>query len=159
MRTVGEVAWAVTVGFCGLSVIEQSGWIGIFVDAINRRFHSVFENFRNGLVCRQHAFLNELVALCVNDGICDLGTTLVVEADFNFRHFQVERAVGEASGAHRGCERPAFFYHSDKFRVRAFWSGFTVENCLCLLVGKFRTTVDHGIDEDRFADLSGKINF
>jgi hypothetical protein len=69
------------------------------VDPIDGGLHALTKNFRDGLVRRQHAFLDELVALGVDDGLGDGGATLVIESDLDFRHFEIEGAVFKPAAA------------------------------------------------------------
>ena len=131
----------------------QARWIGILVNPIDGGFHALAQDFRDGFVGGEHAFLDELVALRVDDGIGGAGAALVIEADFDFRHFEIERAVGETAAAHGGGEVPAFPDHRHELRIGAFRRGLAVEDGLGLFVGKLGAAVDHGVDETGSGDF------
>jgi hypothetical protein len=119
------------------------------VDAENGRFRALAQDFRDGLVRDQHAFLDELVGLRVDDGVRLAGAAVLIELDLDLGHFEVERAVREAVFAEQGRHLPCLLHRAYKMRIGTFRCAFSVEDGLRLLVGKLRPRVDHGIDEFR----------
>ena len=77
------------------------------------------------------------MAWCVDDGVGSDGAAFVIEADSDFRHFEVERASFEAALAQGCCHFPAFADEGDESRLGAIGGGFSIKNGLGLFVGEF----------------------
>ena len=152
---VGEIAGTVAVGFGGLDVVEQARGIGIFVDAIDRGLHPIFENFCDRLIGGEHALFDELVAGGMDHRIGDNGASLIVEANFDFGHFQIQRAVGKATLTQGRGEFPAFLDHGGKGGIGSIGCRQAVEDGLCLFVGELGAAVNDRINELGLSNFSG----
>lgn len=154
MVAVGEVAGLVSVSFCGFGIIEEARWVRVIVDAVDGGFGAFAEGFCDGLIGDEHAFLDELVAFGVSGRFCRDGVALVIEADADFRHFEIESTIEEAFFTEGGSHVPCFFDHGDECGVGIFRSRFAVENLLGLFVGQFGTRVDDCVFEGGFEDFA-----
>ena len=114
---IRQIPRTVAVSFSGLGVVEQPRWIGIIVNTVDRWFHTILEDLRDRLICGEHAFFHQLVALGVDHWLGHRGTALLVEPDLDFRHFEVERAIVKPPLPHGRGECPAFLDHADQRRI------------------------------------------
>ena len=151
---VVEVAGLVAVLLRRLGVVGEPRWIGILVDAENGRLGAFAEELRNRLVGDEHALFDKLVGMSVNDLMRLAGAAVFIELDFDLRHLQIQRAVGEAILAQQGGHFPCLLDRADERRIRAFRCALAIEDGLRLFVGKLRTRVDHRIDEFRVQDMA-----
>lgn len=78
------------------------------MDSVDGGFGAFPEDFCDGLVCDEHAFLDELVGGGMDDRDGFGGFAVFIEFDFYFRHFEVESTVFEAVFAEQGGHFPSF---------------------------------------------------
>ncbi len=144
---VGEVAGVVAVLFGDEGVVGEARWIRIFMDAEDGGLGTFAEDFGDGLVGDEHAFLDELVGFRVDDLLGGAGASVFIEFDFDLGHFEVEGAVCEAVFTEEGRHFPSFGNGFDEAGLGVFGGWFSIEDFLCLFVGEFGAGVDDGIDE------------
>src|ERR1051325_2153714 len=90
-----EIAHFVTETQNEFPIFAELFWIGIFMNAINRRNRAMPKFARDRFVGGEHKFFDQLVRLFILDPVEPRRFAVFIDINFHFRKIEIERAMLE----------------------------------------------------------------